>query len=390
MSFSLHFIKRVSVPSLVVALSVGISLFATGCSSPENDAALVSASASGSTGSAEQPSPEDYGLRAYANVNGVILPVHPGWRKSDLGNMGTVFSDVLLTEETASLDGETAIFVRAPLSLGSSDYMRDRLEAIGSSTGWDIPAAGRFEETDAWDSDGCSFSLSRYGSDYGIVYLMLLGEADNGNGFAVFARTSGDSNLIDAVLRNVTYEAQPAQVDKSGLRDALNIFTFEQQDYYEQGWSDYVEARAAAEAVLADGSATQESVDNATRALRFSSEILVPKPDSGLYQKFTYDWYMENNYHREGAHVGAAGMVTTTFRDDSNRYLVVTLANDDATLSDNDVLIMPSSRDDLESYAVGDVLAIFGTTYQIQVVSTSDGYSGNLPAIIAVEIRVAE
>ena len=226
-------------------------------------------------------------------------------------------------------------------------------------------------------------TVSRPASDYGQTYFVLIGNAEVAD-FSIFARTEDeeDAEGIGALLRGVAFDPEGISfVDKSGLEEALADNDLVQENFEPEGWEDFVQAREKAERVLEDEGATQEEVDSADYSLYWTADQLVPLPSSGRYIKFDYDWYMENYNHRDGEYVAGAFMVTHTFQSGGRRYLVATLANEDATLSDHDVLLMPSAEQDLSGYQVGDALPVFGATHEMQQVTLQDGYDEALPAI---------
>lgn len=82
-------------------------------------------------------------------------------------------------------------------------------------------------------------------------------------------------------------------------------------------------------------------------------------------------------------------MVSITFQADEERYLIATIANDDATLSNHDVLLQSTDECTLDDYSEGDILAILGTTEEMKEVAIGKSYSEWLPVINAVEIQEA-
>lgn len=327
---------------------------------------------------AAQRQPQDFGYTQDVSVDGISLKVSPDWECSDLGSMGTVFSDAKLDEDSAVLGGTTALFVKG-FPAGTADDIDDVEEA----TGWDMPVGDRFGPPESWEDDIATYSLSTYASDYGQTYFVLIGNAEEAD-FSIFARTEDedDAEGIGALLRGVVFDPEGISfVDKSGLEAALVANDFAQEDFEPEGWDAFVEAREKAERVLEDEGATQEEVDSADYSLCWTADQLVPLPSSGQYIKFDYDWYMENYNHRDGEYVAGAFRVTHTFQSGGRRYLVSTLANEDATLSDHDVLLIPSAKEDLSGYQVGDALPVFGTTHEMQQVTLQDGYDEALPAI---------
>lgn len=342
--------------------------------------ATVLTGCSGQT--ASQQTPSDYGYTLDANVRGITLNVSPDWKRSNSRSFGTVFSDAELDDDSAILGGTTALFVEC-LPAGTA---KD-INAVEDATGWDMPFGNNFEQTDSWSDGHANYTLSSYESSYGQSYLVLIGTTNDAD-FSIFARTRNKNEFegIGVLLRNVSFDPASAIVDKSGLEATLADSGKTQEDYEPEGWDAYASAHEEAKRILSDNKATQEEVDAANLALINAADALVPVPDSGLYQKFDYGWYMENERNRNGKYVGAACMVTRTFQSQGKRYLVATLANDDATLSDHDILLMPSDREDLSGYQVGDALPVFGTTHEMQQVSLQDGYDAALPAIIVTSI----
>lgn len=105
--------------------------------------------------------------------------------------------------------------------------------------------------------------------------------------------------------------------------------------------------------------------------------------------KFTYDWYKGNSLNREGKWTVAPCMITNSFQDSGERYLVATLANDDATLSDIEILVPPSEDGITDDIEVGDVIVLLGTTDEMMKVSIGNNDLGFIPTINPVEIEVA-
>lgn len=105
--------------------------------------------------------------------------------------------------------------------------------------------------------------------------------------------------------------------------------------------------------------------------------------------KFTYDWYKGNSLNREGKWTVAPCMITNSFQYSGERYLVATLANDDATLSDIEILVPPSEDGITDDIEVGDVIVLLGTTDEMMKVSIGNNDLGFIPTINPVEIEVA-
>ncbi|BAK45570.1 hypothetical protein [Eggerthella sp. YY7918] len=105
--------------------------------------------------------------------------------------------------------------------------------------------------------------------------------------------------------------------------------------------------------------------------------------------KFDYDWYKSNRNNREGVWIATACMVVKTFQSDGELYLVATIANDDATLSNHDVLLQATEEVSFDEVIDGDVLAILGTTEEMNQVTIGKSYSEWLPTINVAEMEVA-
>ena len=111
---------------------------------------------------------------------------------------------------------------------------------------------------------------------------------------------------------------------------------------------------------------------------------------SNRAKKFAYEWYKAGDrYKRDGTWTTAACMVKSTFNDGENRLLVATIANDDASLSDCDVLLQPTNSASFDEIDQGDVLAILGTTEEMKVVTIGKTYKETLPVINVVELEIA-
>ena len=184
-----------------------------------------------------------------------------------------------------------------------------------------------------------------------------------------------------------------ATSDKSELRKELNSQgQYQEGEYPEDAWSKYKAALENAYAVNADDEASQEEVDSAKSSLSLAEYSLVNASSRDHPRKFDhkwYEWYKSNSKNREGSWVTAACMVSIAFQDDGKKYLVATIANDDATLSDHDVLLQATDEASLDDYTEGSVLAILGMTEDMKNVTFGKSYSEWLPVINVVEIQEA-
>lgn len=180
-------------------------------------------------------------------------------------------------------------------------------------------------------------------------------------------------------------------VDKSGLQEEIDSQgQYQESDYPEDAWANYKSALENAHAANSDSNASQDEVDSAESSLRNSEYALMNATSKDHPKKFDYDWYKSGQLNsRDGAWVAAACMVSIAFQHDGERYLVATIANDDATLSDHDVLLQEKSGISFESYEEGSVLTILGTTEEMKQVSIGKNYSEWLPTINVVEVMEA-
>lgn len=178
--------------------------------------------------------------------------------------------------------------------------------------------------------------------------------------------------------------------DKSDLRKEINSQgQYQESDYPKDAWNDYKTALENAYAVNADDNASQDDVDSAESSLRNSEYSLLNATSRDHPKKFDYDWYKNNSGNvRDGSWVAAACIVSITFQDDGERYLIATIANDDASLSNHDVLLQATKTASLDDYAAGSVLAIVGVTEEMKHVTTGS-YSEYLPTINVVEVQEA-
>lgn len=165
---------------------------------------------------------------------------------------------------------------------------------------------------------------------------------------------------------------------------------YDEADYPAATWKRYKEALGNARAVLADDDASQDEVDDAERELNSSEYSIKNATGREHPQKFDYDRYKAGGYHaRDGEWVAAACMVSKTFQSEGEQYLVATIANDDATLSEHDVLLRATEEASLDDVVEGDVLAILGTTDEMLEVTLGKSYQEWLPTINVVQVDVA-
>lgn len=191
--------------------------------------------------------------------------------------------------------------------------------------------------------------------------------------------------------REATSSSQKsADADKSDLRKVLNSQgQYQEDDYPQKAWDSYKAALENAYAVNADDGASQDEVDSAERGLSGAERSLLNATSREHPRKFDYDWYKSNRNNRDGEWVAAACMVSRTFQSDGERYLVATIANDDATLSEHDVLLRATDEASLDGIVEGDVLAILGTTDEMLEVTLGRSYQEWLPTINVVQVDVA-
>ncbi len=180
-------------------------------------------------------------------------------------------------------------------------------------------------------------------------------------------------------------------VDKSGLQSELDSQgQYEESECQEGQWVRYEEALEKARTVLADDDASQDEVDFAETLLREREGFLANATSRSHPRKFDYNWYKSGSQlSRDGAWVAAACMVSKTFQSDGEQYLVATIANDDATLSEHDVLLRATEEASLDDVVEGDVLAILGTTDEMLEVTLGESYQEWLPTINVVQVDVA-
>ena len=185
--------------------------------------------------------------------------------------------------------------------------------------------------------------------------------------------------------------SQKNAVDKSSLRKELNSQgQYQEADYPKDAWDRYRAALENAYAVNADDDASQEEVDSAKYSLDGSEDSLLNATSREHPKKFDYDQYKAGYLDaRDGAWVAAACMVWKTFQSDGEQYLVATIANDDATLSEHDVLLRATGEAPLDDVVEGDVLAILGTTDEMLQVTLGKNYKEWLPTINVVQADVA-
>lgn len=185
---------------------------------------------------------------------------------------------------------------------------------------------------------------------------------------------------------------QVENVDKSELQNEYDSqLDYNKEDYPEDRYNDWVEALETAKQVLANENATQEEVDDAESSLRNTAYGLENATDREHPKKFDYDWYKSGTFHsRDGAWTVMACMITNEFKQDGDKYYIATVANDDATLSDVDVLILPSENGVEDEITTGDVITLLGTTSEMMKVSIEGNDLGYLPSINPVEITVAQ
>ncbi|WP_158295196.1 FIVAR domain-containing protein [Eggerthella lenta] len=182
-----------------------------------------------------------------------------------------------------------------------------------------------------------------------------------------------------------------SNTDKRDLQSEIDDQgQYEEADYPPATWKRYKEALGNARAVLADDDASQDEVDDAERELNSSEYSIKNATGRDHPQKFDYDRYKAGNYHaRDGEWVAAACMVSRTFQSDGERLLVATIANDDATLSDHDVLLQSTEEASFDGIEEGDVLAILGSTEEMKQVTIGKSYQEWLPTINVVQVDVA-
>lgn len=190
----------------------------------------------------------------------------------------------------------------------------------------------------------------------------------------------------------VNQQLQEQQVvDKSELQaEILSQKAYEEEAYPAVSWDKYTAALDNANSVMENEDATQEEVDSAESSLRNSAYSMENATDREHPKKFAYEWYKAGDrYKRDGTWTTAACMVKSTFNDGENRLLVATIANDDASLSDCDVLLQPTNSASFDEIDQGDVLAILGTTEEMKVVTIGKTYKETLPVINVVELEIA-
>ena len=200
------------------------------------------------------------------------------------------------------------------------------------------------------------------------------------------------STKNDSENTNETQSSSNAPVDKSELQAEIESQTeYDPNGYPEEQYNNWVEALNNANSVMNDNSATQDEVDDATYDLENSVYNLVNATDKDHPKKFDYEWYKSGQFHaRDGAWTVMACVITNSFTNNNEEYYVATVANDDATLSDVDVLILPSTTGVEDGLSVGDVITLLGTTDEMTQVTIGKTYQKNLPSINPVEIQIAE
>lgn len=326
------------------------------------------------TGCSASTAAEDYGLTKDVQVGGVVLKVDPNWKE---------FSN----DYGVSFIGDTESVTVMQFKANTVDDM----ESLEENTGIDTPTQNNFDEVDKWTNEEIDFTSYSYDASYQDYYVAF-GTGPNAD-IVIYVTADNDAedsaNTMSALFHSVSFDT--TFIDKSELQTLIDSQAeYKESDFPAEAWSNYVSALDEAKRVLDRDDVTQSDIDSAASNLSSKERNLLNATDKDHPKKFDYDWYIDGQYKaRNGAWVAAAVMVSHTFQDDGQRYLVATLANDDATLSEHDILLQPTEADDLSGYSVGDVLVVVGTTDEMMRVTLSaENYNEDCPAINVQDISI--
>ncbi len=247
-----------------------------------------------------------------------------------------------------------------------------------------------------------SFRLYNYTSEYNSINYVLLGNSADADIAIAGTAYSDDKDSLDtyekvlqSCLSNVTFDKTGTEhVDKTALQEQVDSGDYSEKNYSNISWKKYTQSLEAAQEVLDDSNATQDDVDNALRELMSAKEGLDPAAGTGSsessnsgFSKFDHQTYMDNSDARDGKKVGLVCMVKMAVNTSDGRCLVVTLANDDATLSDDDIILLSSASDDLTEYNAHDILTVFGETHEMMKLTTDGGFSDTLPVVVVTSVE---
>lgn len=349
---------------------------------------FVTTSLAGCSTQAETKAKLDgYGFTKKVTYNGVTVPV-----TADTTDEGVSSgSHSYVTHFKNDLD-DSAYF-EFKVKRFEADTLKDvtsgAIDDASTSAGWDAPSSAYFDDGSSWTDDGTNYRLYKRSDDDDDdpCDAVLIGNSDSAD-FAVWCHSDDDYHqydLAEEVLKKVSFDADSTpEVDKSELEDYLSSNSRDQSSYLDQTWGIYSQRLQEAQDVINNDDATQDEVDVALDNLKTADQGLVPTPESGQYTTFSADWY---NSHTDGSLMGFPGLVSKTFRSGTDRYLIVTVANQDASLSDQSIVVMPSRFDNLESYNEGDAVNVFGKTSTLKDVTVGT-LSGTFPAVEVTKVIV--
>lgn len=381
--------KMAASSAAEMAAVISLFLFALitlpGC----NSSATNTGQASSSQSSAEVQAPEDVGLTEVQYCDGIAIPSDPSWERS------TTNGDFYLRSPSIRL----CIRRDVPGTFSSIEDVTTKRHW------WGLPFEKYFTEFSSWNADGMSFKLYNCTREYSSsteVYYVLFGNSEK-NDIVIAGIASdtdndsveADEKVLQSCLFNVTFDKTGTEhVDKTALQEQVDSGNYSEKDYSNISWKKYTQSLEAAQEVLDDSNATQDDVDNALRELMSAKEGLDPAAGTGSsessnsgFSKFDYQTYMDNSDVRDGKKVALVCMVKMAVNTSDGRCLVVTLANDDATLSDDDIILLSSASDDLTEYNARDILTVFGETHEMMKLTTDGGFSDTLPVVVVTSIE---
>lgn len=374
--------SSVAVKAAVISLFLFALITLPGC----NSSATNTGQASSSHSSAEVQAPEDVGLTTIQYCDGIAIPSDPSWERSTANGNYFLYDPPVRLSICRDVSG----------TFSSIEDVRTRMP------GSDLAFEKYFTECSSWESDGMSFRLYNYTSEYNSINYVLLGNSADADIAIAGTAYSDDKDSLDtyekvlqSCLSNVTFDKTGTEhVDKTALQEQVDSGDYSEKNYSNISWKKYTQSLEAAQEVLDDSNATQDDVDNALRELMSAKEGLDPAAGTGSsesnnsgFSKFDHQTYMDNSDARDGKKVGLVCMVKMAVNTSDGRCLVVTLANDDATLSDDDIILLSSASDDLTEYNAHDILTVFGETHEMMKLTTDGGFSDTLPVVVVTSVE---
>ena len=192
----------------------------------------------------------------------------------------------------------------------------------------------------------------------------------------------GPSSKSSSASRTIAYNVE--QNIKELTATISECEQLNEYDFTPYTWKLLSEELESAKSVLENQSDDGRALSNADASLLKAKNNLAPAVDSKTYTTLDYESCIRKPDVWKGQYVGFAGIVNEAKTDSGYKELTVAM---DGT---NDKLVQVSYPVDLtdENIIAGDVLAVFGSVYNVVDGKTQGGKSITYPVISATYIEI--